>query len=68
LMGWDLNELLNEASELPHERILKFSDLRDQVCDPSRQTCSSCCLDLTFSYPWKCSHLCVCVCVCLFVC
>ena len=31
LMGWDINELLNEASELPHERILKFSDLRDQV-------------------------------------
>ena len=31
LQGWDLNELLEEASELPHERILKFSDLRDQV-------------------------------------
>jgi len=31
LQGWDINELLNEASELPHERILKFSDLRDQV-------------------------------------
>ena len=31
LEGWDLNELLEEASELPHERILKFSDLRDQV-------------------------------------
>jgi len=33
LQGWDINELLNEASELPHERILKFSDLRDQVRD-----------------------------------
>lgn len=31
LQGWDINELLNEASELPHERIMKFSDLRDQV-------------------------------------
>ena len=31
LMGWDINELLEEASELPHDRILKFSDLRDQV-------------------------------------
>ncbi|EED86397.1 predicted protein [Thalassiosira pseudonana CCMP1335] len=31
LTGWDINELLEEASELPHERILKFSDLRDQV-------------------------------------
>lgn len=31
LQGWDINELLSEASELPHERILKFSDLRDQV-------------------------------------
>ena len=31
LTGWDLNELLEEASELPHERILKFSDVRDQV-------------------------------------
>ena len=31
LTGWDLNELLEEARELPHERILKFSDLRDQV-------------------------------------
>merc|ERR1719203_2057462 len=31
LKGWDLNELPEEASELPHERILKFSDLRDQV-------------------------------------
>ncbi|KAL7511257.1 hypothetical protein ACHAXN_008154 [Cyclotella atomus] len=31
LQGWDINELLSESSELPHERILKFSDLRDQV-------------------------------------
>ncbi|KAL7483359.1 hypothetical protein ACHAW6_009034 [Cyclotella cf. meneghiniana] len=31
LTGWDIEELLAEASELPHERILKFSDLRDQV-------------------------------------
>jgi hypothetical protein len=31
LKGWNLEELLAEASELPHERILKFSDLRDQV-------------------------------------
>ncbi|KAL7536825.1 hypothetical protein ACHAXR_007420, partial [Thalassiosira sp. AJA248-18] len=31
LTGWDIHELLEEASELPHERILKFSDLRDQV-------------------------------------
>ena len=31
LTGWDIGELLEEASELPHERILKFSDLRDQV-------------------------------------
>jgi twinkle protein len=31
LAGWDINELLEEATELPHERILKFSDLRDQV-------------------------------------
>jgi hypothetical protein len=31
LQGWDIDELLAEASELPHERILKFSDLRDQV-------------------------------------
>eukprot|EP00804_Cyclotella_cryptica_P017767 CCRYP_001194-RA/>CCRYP_001194-RA protein AED:0.04 eAED:0.04 QI:158/1/1/1/0.66/0.25/4/1364/672 len=31
LTGWDIDELLAEASELPHERILKFSDLRDQV-------------------------------------
>jgi len=26
-----MNYLLEEASELPHERILTFSDLRDQV-------------------------------------
>lgn len=31
LQGWDIEELLAESSELPHERILKFSDLRDQV-------------------------------------
>ena len=31
LTGWDINELMKEASELPHERILKFSDLRDSV-------------------------------------
>ena len=31
LQGWNLDDLLTEASELPHERILKFSDLRDQV-------------------------------------
>jgi len=31
LQGWDINELMKEASELPHERILKFSDLRDSV-------------------------------------
>jgi twinkle protein len=31
LTGWDIGELLEEAAELPHERILKFSDLRDQV-------------------------------------
>mgnify|MGYP003913160153 CR=1 FL=1 len=30
LMGWNLNELLDEA-ELPHEKILRLSDLRDQV-------------------------------------
>ncbi len=39
LQGWDINELLNEASELPHERILKFSDLRDQVRE--RMLCCS---------------------------
>ncbi|KAL7553107.1 hypothetical protein ACHAWF_016365 [Thalassiosira exigua] len=31
LAGWDLEELLEEARELPHERILRFADLRDQV-------------------------------------
>lgn len=31
LMGWNLHELLDEARELPHEKILRFSDLRDQV-------------------------------------
>ncbi|KAL7465656.1 hypothetical protein ACHAXS_007329 [Conticribra weissflogii] len=31
LNGWNLNELLEESSELPHEKILRFSDLRDQV-------------------------------------
>lgn len=40
LQGWDINELLNEASELPHERILKFSDLRDQVC--MKDCCVAC--------------------------
>ena len=42
LQGWDLNELLEEASELPHERILKFSDLREQVSPGHVDTvCSS---------------------------
>jgi hypothetical protein len=31
LTGWDINELLEEATEIPHERILTFADLRDQV-------------------------------------
>jgi len=31
LQGWNIHELLEESSELPHERILRFSDLRDQV-------------------------------------
>ncbi len=31
LMGWNLNELLDEARVLPHEKILRVSDLRDQV-------------------------------------
>ena len=31
LTGWDINELMEEAREMPHERILQFSDLRDQV-------------------------------------
>ncbi len=31
LVGWDIGKLLEEATELPHERILKFLDLRDQV-------------------------------------
>jgi len=31
LTGWDIGELLEEASELPHDRILKFADLREQV-------------------------------------
>jgi hypothetical protein len=31
LAGWDIDELLEEATKLPHERISRFSDLRDQA-------------------------------------
>ncbi|EJK47953.1 hypothetical protein THAOC_33293 [Thalassiosira oceanica] len=31
LGGWDLDELIEEATNLPHERILRFADVRDQV-------------------------------------
>ena len=31
LAGWDLDELIDEAANLPHERILRFADVRDQV-------------------------------------
>ena len=31
LTGWVLDELIDEAENLPHERILRFADVRDQV-------------------------------------
>ena len=34
LRGWDLDELIEEAANLPHERILRFADVRDQVSPP----------------------------------
>ena len=39
LMNWNLNELLDEARELPHEKILRFSDLRDQVSSVCTVAC-----------------------------
>ena len=46
LKGWNLNELLDEARELPHDKILRFSDLRDQV---SIIGSTACVYQLTFA-------------------
>lgn len=50
LQGWDINELLSEATELPHERILKFSDLREQV-GATMLLASLCCRNMS-----RCTH------------
>ena len=50
LQGWDINELLSEATELPHERILKFSDLREQV-GATMLLSSLCCRNMS-----RCTH------------